>query len=603
MSTIKLLDNILINKIAAGEVVERPLSVVKELVENSIDAGSGEITVEVRDGGTTFIRITDNGRGIPREQVKTAFLRHATSKISNIDDLENVLSLGFRGEALSSISSVSQVEIVTKTINDITGTRLEINGGEVTTQSEIGCTEGTSITVKNLFYNVPARRKFLKKPATESGYISDMINKLAISNPDISFKYINNNSTMLQTKGNGDLKTILYQIYGKEVASNLIELDYQKSGIHISGLIGKPEISRSNRSYSLFFINGRYVKSEIVQSAVEEAFKTKLAIGKFPLFVVNMKISPNRIDVNVHPTKLEVRFSDEDLIYNIVFNGVNEALKSTVLIPETKFEKSQTPQPQHFNNTQDVIYEESTILKPKVFLSEAEPEMCQPKISDSIPNVAFKVPEKILSVKNILEAKPLSFFKDYKIIGQLFGTYWIIEQDNSMYLIDQHAAHERALYEDTLKTLKNEKILTQKLVQPIIIYVSLSEKQRLIENFELFLNFGFELEEFDDTSYAIYAVPHIFKAPVGGDFFLEILDSLEGINKKIENIYELKIETIATIACKAAVKANDRLSYLEARALLDKILMLENPFTCPHGRPTIIEISKYELEKKFKRIQ
>lgn len=656
MKIINLLENSMINKIAAGEVVERPVSIVKELVENSIDAGSTAITIEIKDGGISFIRITDNGSGINKEEVKTAFLRHATSKISNMDDLENVLSLGFRGEALSSISSVSQVEMITKTYKDTTGIRLELQAEEVLTEQEIGCADGTSIIVRNIFFNVPARRKFLKKPATESGYISEIINKLALGHPEIAFKFINNSTIILQTKGNNDLKTTILQVYGKEIMKKLILVDETNGDFSIKGYIGKPDICRANRKYENLFINGRYIKSDIVQNAIEDAFKTKLPIGKFPIFVLNISMNPTAIDVNVHPTKLEVRFLEEDFIYETVFKAVKKALSSENLIPEVTWDnknfvdvvKNSPYKEESQGNVTELLYniDSSTYINENIptndFVKEnilAEPkgsyilddsdvilqktfsfehisennlplenkQYLQKEVAKENQTEEIKVEEiKKEKVENTSKFEPVikkSFFNNYKIIGQVFNTYWMLEQNNSIFMIDQHAAHERFLYEEILARVTKDSITSQRLLQPIILKFSFQEMQTIKDNMDILDNFGFDIEEFGEDSCALRAVPFIFKNPETVDFFVDIVDKLGTINSTMNNIYETKLSNIASISCKAAIKGNDKLDYQEAKSLIEKLLTLENPFTCPHGRPTIIEMSKQELEKKFKRIQ
>ncbi len=648
MGSIHLLDNSLINKIAAGEVVERPASVVKELMENSIDAGATSITVEVNEGGIGMIRITDNGRGIPKDEVKTAFLRHATSKLTSIEDLEDIMTLGFRGEALSSIASVAQVEMVTKTKDSSTGTRIVINGGIVEKEEEAAANEGTVFTMKNLFYNTPARRKFLKKPATEGGYVSEIVNRIALGHPEIAVKYINNGNTIMQTNGGGDLRAAILYIYGKQIASQMLETSYSKEGFTVEGYAAKPELSRGNRNYENFFINGRYIKSTVVQNAVEDAYKGKLMVGKFPVFVLNLKVPANTVDVNVHPTKLEVRFSDENLIYDIMYNAVTKALKQTELIPVVEWDK---PKKVKSDYVQGVI---GDIKNPESdFKYDAEPVSKSYSAADSLAEKSdFKEEQKKENAKNPVlstmdklygsdagiynenndkntkeikrevitdtghteevinkpvltenkeESAKKPFFNNYRIIGQIFGTYWIIEQNNCMYLIDQHAAHERALYEDFIEKFKTSKISSQQLLQPVAVNLSESEKVIVEENRELLESFGFEIEEFGARTYAVRAVPYVFNAPSNVSFFVDIIDMLA--DKNMKSIYDTKEDAIATMSCKAAVKGNDRLSYSEAQELIQRLLKLENPFTCPHGRPTIIEMTRYELEKKFKRIQ
>lgn len=643
MNNIRLLDNNLINKIAAGEVVERPASVVKELMENSIDAGATAITVEIKEGGISLIKITDNGKGIPKEELKTAFLRHATSKLRTLDDLEDIMTLGFRGEALSSIASVAQVEMITKTKDSQVGHKIVINGGVVEKEEESAGNNGTVFTMKNLFYNTPARRKFLKKPATEGGYVSEVVNRIALGHPEIAIKYINNGNTIMQTNGSGDVKSVVLYIYGRQMASQMIETSYSKDGFTVEGLIAKPELSRGNRNYENFFINGRYIKSNIVQNAVEEAYKGKLMVGKFPVFALNLKVPANTVDVNVHPTKLEVRFSDDNLIYDIMYNAVLKALKKTELIPEVTWDKPKKVKSDNvqgtlediaFNNTVEKKAEniETKAVVENDFKYDDKPIFSNQSVAEKAPepknpvlnaiNKVYQEPyyneekpiEKPVETENISkkpEEKPIlneqkeekrkPFFNNYRIVGQLFATYWIVEQNNCMYLIDQHAAHERALYEDFTEKFKNSQISSQQLLQPIAVNLSEGEKVIVEENMELLESFGFEIEEFGARTYAIRAVPYVFNSPSNVSFFMDIVDTLA--DKNLKSIYDTKEDAIAMMSCKAAVKGNDRLSYSEAQELIQRLLSLQDPFTCPHGRPTIIEMTKYELEKKFKRIQ
>lgn len=642
MNNIRLLDNNLINKIAAGEVVERPASVVKELMENSIDAGATSITVEVKEGGISLIKITDNGKGIPKEELKTAFLRHATSKLRTLDDLEDIMTLGFRGEALSSIASVAQVEMITKTQANPVANKIVINGGTVEKEEESAGNNGTVFIMKNLFYNTPARRKFLKKPATEGGYVSEVVNRIALGHPEIAIKYINNGNTIMQTNGNGDIKSVVLYIYGRQIASQMIETSYSKDGFIVEGLVAKPELSRGNRNYENFFINGRYIKSSIVQNAVEEAYKGKLMVGKFPVFVLNLKVPANTVDVNVHPTKLEVRFSDDNLIYDIIYNAVLKALKNTELIPEVTWDKPKKIKSNNVQSTlEDIETNKADINKVESIISKSvddfkyddKPILSNSGVAEKLPepkntvlntanNLYYepiyneqKVVENTIERENIIEKseeKPIlnevkvkekrkPFFNNYRIVGQLFATYWIVEQNNCMYLIDQHAAHERALYEDFTEKFKNSQISSQQLLQPIAVNLSESEKVIVEENIELLESFGFEIEEFGARTYAIRAVPYVFNSPSNVSFFMDIVDTLA--DKNLKSIYDTKEDAIAMMSCKAAVKGNDRLSYSEAQELIQRLLSLEDPFTCPHGRPTIIEMTKYELEKKFKRIQ
>lgn len=680
MNPIKLLDNSTINKIAAGEVVERPSSVIKELVENSIDANASAVTIEIREGGTTFMKVLDNGTGIPKDQAVTAFVRHATNKIVSTEDLESILSLGFRGEALASIAAVSQVEMFTKTREDAIGTYIEIYGGKVMQNHDAGCTEGTAITVKNLFYNVPARRKFLKKPSTESGYISDMVNRFALGHPEISFKYSNNSTVLLHTSGNNDLKTAVLHVYGKDIALKMLSLSEKDKQYQLSGLIGRPELARANRTYENLFINGRFIKSELISSAVEDAYKTRLIIGKFPVYVLNFEMPPTLVDVNVHPTKLEVRFAEEETVYQFVYQAVLKVLKENILIPESNWDAKPTPAVKELMQAeQETLFSTGyETNKPEKKEKDIEPDLTeipdtrQEPLIQEIPAAPKKeaasniqngneqhaersshaIAEEALKFytgsnlkkkegnttsptiealmnQNKKEKKPLvleekrpeeeeetvaenqkkenasqarlPFFNNYRIIGQLFQTYWVIEQGNSLFMVDQHAAHERILFEELKEKFKNKTVISQRLLSPIPLTLTEAEKNTVKSHLPLLSDFGFELEELGQNTYGLKGVPYVFQEPMGANSFLEMVDML-GENT-ISNMYDTKIHTIATMACKAAVKGNDKLSFQEAKALIERLLSIENPFTCPHGRPTIIEMSKYELEKKFKRIQ
>lgn len=647
---IKLLENNLINKIAAGEVIERPASIVKELVENSIDAFSKNIIIEIKNGGTSFIKIQDDGIGIEKNQIKKAFLRHATSKLEKIDDLDSILTLGFRGEALASIASISMVEMSTKTKNEEIGNKITIEGGKIISEEEIASLQGTTFIVKNIFFNTPARRKFLKKDSVEGGYVSEIVNRLALAHPNISFTYINNGVEILRTTGDGDLKNTVFYIYGREICKKLIPINAIKNGFKISGLIGIPELSRGNRSYENFFINGRYIKSSVVQSAIEEGYEGKLMVGKFPVFIINMSVPQNTVDVNVHPTKLEVRFEDENFIHNFLCDAIEKTLKNQVLIPNIEFEDKKTflevTETKPFNieiqkQLEDLLVEdeEQIAIKPKTHTNTplvvnevAEEELIkktelvsrlykpkqetkkfitekdlssiniqQPIIQNIIiEDEENKIEEKTQKFKE-KSIKKHNFFNNYKIVGQIFSTYWIIEQNNEIFIIDQHSAHERVIYEELSQKYKEENISSQRLIEPIVIKATPLEKSTIEQNISLFEKFGFDIEEFGLNTYAIRQVPFIFKTPVEPSFFTELLDML--VDKNISNVYDAKIEKIISMSCKKAVKANDRLSFIEAKSLIEKILKLENPFSCPHGRPTIIKMTKYEIEKLFKRIQ
>lgn len=676
MQKIRLLDAKTINKIAAGEVVESPKSVVKELTENAIDANAGSVTIEIKEGGISYIRITDNGTGIPKEQVKEAFLRHATSKMSQIEDLEHIFTLGFRGEALASIAAVAQVEMLTKTRDEETGTRIVIHAGEIQEMEDTACREGTSITVRNLFYNVPARRKFLKKPATESGYVSDLVNKIALGHPEVAIHYINNGNTVLHTAGNNDPKTAVFYVYGKDAANSMLPISYRKGEYAVSGLIGKPEFCRANRNYENLFINGRFIKNPVVSAAVEDAYKTKLLIGKFPVFVLNLAVEPAQVDVNVHPAKLEVRFKNDDEVYEFFYNAVAKALQETVLIPKAVLEKKpkerlpqaeqqtladmpkKAEQPKEPMIKENIIKESVIKAEPTanpsanpskeiplpqsqgVLLSEEEREkllhaaqQTQPPTSGgrSVDELLKRTPkaegfaqtavpyrreepkpkEEQPKEEQPIELKPIAsdekteeakqpFFQNYKIIGQVFRTYWIVEQGDCLYLIDQHAAHERVLYEEFMNKFKEERVASQRLLTPLMLQLTPMETDVLRRNLALLESFGFELEEFGEK-YALRATPYLLQNPTEVGFFTDILDRLT--EERISNVYDTKILAVATMACKAAVKGHDVLSTREAEELIHRLLGLEHPFTCPHGRPTIIELTKYEMEKMFKRIQ
>lgn len=614
MDKIKILDNLTINNIAAGEVVERPVSVIKELVENSIDAKSTSILVEIKNGGISYIRVRDNGIGIPKDDIQLAFTKHATSKISNIQDLESILTMGFRGEALASIASVSQLEVITRTRQDSLGTHLRIIAGNIESEKSVGTAEGTTLILQNLFYNVPARKKFLKKVSKESLYIKDMIIRFAFSHTNIEFTYINNDEIVFKTKGKNDLASTIFKLYGKDVYKNLIEINYSENGIVVTGFIGKPFISRGNRSYQHFFLNKRYVKNEIIQKAVEDAFKGKIMIGKFPFYILNMTIEPTLVDVNVHPSKLEVRFYDDSIIYQIAYNSVFKSFKSEILIPRVeikdnpisnKFNKDKWKQSEilpnvrlkdkNFNNDNRglKIQENATVELDKSSMSFIKPI----SIDD---NKIMKFDEN-KKVENLSEKLP--FFNNYTIKGQIFNTYWILEQDKSIYLIDQHAAHEKAMYEKIIQQVDNNTVSSQGLIEPIILNLTEKETGIILENKNLLEEFGFQIEEFGNNCFALKGVPFIIKGNILPLFFMDIIDILGKDYAGIKNIYHAKRDLIASMSCKAAVKANDNLTFVEARALIESMLQLEDPFTCPHGRPTIIEISKQELDKKFKRIQ
>lgn len=678
MAQIHILDSETIDKIAAGEVVERPASVVKELVENAIDAGATAITVEVKDGGIEFIRVTDNGSGMEKEQIRTAFLRHATSKIRNADDLSCVASLGFRGEALSSIAAVSKVEVITKTADKITGCRIAIDGAIEKDFEEVGAPDGTTFIVRNLFFNTPVRRKFLKQPATEGGYIADLMEHLALSRLDISFKFVLGNQTRFHTSGNGDLKEVIYRIYGREVANELIPIQVSESGVQIEGYLGKPIMVRSNRNFEIYYINGRFIKSNVIAKAIEEGYKEYLMQHKFPLCVLHISMDTQAVDVNVHPTKMDVRFSDAIGFCNLLANSVRQTLKNREMIPQAtlgndKAEKADAqaakakgPEPFELQRGADYKVMEETRYRaevPKVqefvksplwtrvlgeekvekLVQEAE-EAEKAKIAeeefffeeeDSVAGVQNNKPEpERVEVQNnkpeselveaqgvsaastttaepsIARAEQLNLFEEkilttekriqYQIIGQVFDTYWLIQYEDKLLIIDQHAAHEKVKYERLIKQYREKNIASQTLMPPIIVSLSGQEEGILREHWDTFAQLGFEIEAFGGNEYALRAVPCDLYGCSEREMFLAVLDELcdGGMYGNIKVVEE----KIASMSCKAAVKGNNRMSRAEMEELLDELLTLENPYNCPHGRPTIITMTRTEMEKKFKRI-
>jgi DNA mismatch repair protein MutL len=587
---IKVLDNALIDKIAAGEVVERPASVVKELVENSIDAEAKSITVEIRNGGIDYIRVADNGKGIEPSQLRTAFMRHATSKIADLDDLTNVLTLGFRGEALSSIAGVAEIEVYSKTADAEAGRKIEISGGAVQRESDEGGADGTDFTVRNLFYNVPARRKFLKRPSSESGYITDVITKNALGNPHIAFKFINNGAAMFQTNGSGNPSDAVFAVYGAEVAKNMVAAEYKKDGYAVRGLVGKNELARANRGYENFYVNGRYVKNETVRAAVTDAYSTRLPIGKFPVYVIYLDIAPEQCDVNVHPTKLEVRFADDNAVYNVMYEAVRGALDVKNMIPNVRMKEEKGKQKK-----------ETGMLTFSDPLAEA---VIVPRSYDEkvYAETAVPVVEQIRIEEKPQKQEKSDIFTDYRIVGQVFATYWIIEQNGSLFYMDQHAAHERVLYE-ALCGQVTQTVQTQVLLMPVAINVLPHEREAVLDNMGLLERLGYGIEELGESAVAVRSVPYIFGASAGLGFFTDIMDILieDVVGKKIEDMTAVAMK-INYIACRAAVKANDRLSYIEAKALVERALRLDNPFTCPHGRPTVVKVERREIERLFKRI-
>ncbi len=639
MSKITVLDQATINKIAAGEVVERPSSVVKELVENAIDAKATAITVEIKEGGISFIRVTDNGVGMEKEDVSTAFLRHATSKIKSALDLLSIGSLGFRGEALSSICAVSQVELLTKTKNDFIGTRYVIEGGEEKILEEAGCPSGTTFLVRNLFYNTPARKKFLKSAVTEGGHINELLERLALSKPDISFKYMNNGKTILHTTGNKDIKEIIYYIYGKDIASSIIPiLDTEdNSEIKLTGYIGKPVIAKGNRSHETYFVNGRYVKCSIITRAIEDAYQSYMMGHKYPFTAIHINIPQEFIDVNVHPTKMELRFADNEKMYHIVYDTIRNTLSGKNMIVPVSFsekEDKKIQQQQLFQRQKTYIPEpfevrrkEQTvpIVQEAISTYQATKPIIQETISSAAkynnndeynvitkqePSIVVQENKSFVPTKQIENQEQLTLpldllskdnKKEFHLIGQLFATYWLIEMEDQLFIIDQHAAHEKVLFERMMQKLhQKEEIITQNLVPPMILSLTLREADCLKRNLAIFEKLGFILEDFGGLEYKVTAVPADFVTVDNKELLLEVLDTLLA-DREFKNA-DIVLEKIASLSCKAAVKGNHRMSEAEAKQLISDMLTLENPYHCPHGRPTTISMSKQELERKFKRI-
>lgn len=612
MPNIAILNQETIDKIAAGEVVERPCSVVKELVENAIDAGSTAITVEIKEGGISFIRITDNGCGIERDQVAVAFYRHSTSKIRSAEDLLTVKSLGFRGEALSSISAVARVELITKTYDELTGTRYVIEGSKELSNEEIGAPDGTTFIVKDLFYNVPARRKFLKTAQTEGSYISDMVEKLSLSHPDISFKFINNNQTKLHTSGNGNRKDIIYHIFGREISSSLLEVKHECEYFKVEGFIGKPVITRGNRNYENYFINGRYVKSNILSRAIEEAYKSFLMQHQYPFTVLYFTFF-SELDVNVHPTKMELRFDNNNEIYVELCDTIYAILSHKEMIPEVPVDSTPTPKkivheykepiPEPFEKRRinEVRAAESrSVYGQSVTSAAIEPAAKAPETSS-----AYEPAQVVTGTQQTLGDYDKVFLtesskKQFSIIGQLFKTYWLIEFEDKLYIIDQHAAHEKVLYEKTMARLANKDFTSQRISPPIVMTLDAKESEMLEKYRPQIEQFGYEVEHFGGKEYMISAIPdNLFNIDMK-DLFIEMLDDFS--NATGRQTPDIITEKVASMSCKAAVKGNDKLTLPEINELIDELLSLDNPYNCPHGRPTIISMSKYEIEKKFKRI-
>ena len=612
MADIELLSQETIDKIAAGEVIERPCSVVKELVENAIDAGATAITVEIKEGGISFIRITDNGCGIPKNQVPVAFLRHSTSKIKSIEDLVCVKSLGFRGEALSSIAAVARVELITKTFDSLTGTRYLIEGSKEMAMEEIGAPDGTTFLVRDLFYNTPARRKFLKSPQTEGTYISDMIEKLALSHPNISFKYINNNQTRLHTSGNGNCKDLLYHIYGRDITSSLLEVHHEGELFQVSGFIGKPSVNRGNRNYENYFINGRYIKSTLLSRAIEEAYSKFLMQHQYPFTVLYFEFLSETLDVNVHPTKMELRFGEGPDIYKELCDCIYAVLTKRDLIPEVPVdeEKKMPPVVHAYSEPIPEPFEKRRLNDIREAVAKDSPYSIQyptysPRVAPKENGTVSKENEIVTATQTKLSDIQPDFLseeakKKHRIIGQLFETYWLIEYEDKLYIIDQHAAHEKVLFERTMNRLKEKEFTSQSMNPPLVISLDAKEMESLEKFRPQIERIGYVVESFGGREYMISGVPdNLFHMDMK-DLFIEMLDDFSNLSGR--ETPELILEKVASMSCKAAVKGNNRLSYAEAEKLIDELLTLENPYNCPHGRPTIIAMTKYELEKKFKRI-
>ena len=598
MPQIRILDENTINKIAAGEVVEKPMAVVKELVENSIDSGASAITIEIRDGGISFIRVTDNGCGISFEDIHNAFERHATSKITGINDLFELDTLGFRGEALASISAVSQVECVTKTADQTTGVCYTINGGLNESVKEIGCPNGTTFIVRNLFYNVPARKKFLKTATTESGYITDLVTRLSLSHPEISFNYILNGKSRLCTKGNGKLIDCIYSIYGRDIVSDIIEFSIDSEVIKGHGYIGKPVVSRGSRAFMNCFVNGRYVKNNVLFRAIEEGYAGYRMTQRFPFAVILFDIEPSMMDVNVHPSKMEIRFTEADKIYSILCNSIKNAIISADTIPHVKMNDKK------FAGT--ILETVKTDIKPSIKVPEPF-ESKRVSYADLIPSAQ----EEVFREKPVCESKQQTLFddtamvaenkKNYRVVGCVFATYWIVEYNDEMYIMDQHAAHEKILYEKFKKSIENHSVIAQPVSPPFVITLTADEENIVNTYREVFYNAGFEIDHFGGSEFTVSSVPsELFGLCSEKSITDTILMLTE--DKELLASDSSFTDKVASIACKAAVKGGRRISEHEAYELVNTLFTLDNPFNCPHGRPTMIKMTKTELEKQFGRI-
>lgn len=613
---IAVLEKATIDKIAAGEVVERPASVVKELVENAIDAGADAITVEIKDGGKSYIRITDNGCGISEEELPVAFLRHSTSKLRDASELSDIHTLGFRGEALSSISAVSRVEMITKPQTELMGVRYVVEGSQEVSMDKIGAPDGTTIMVYQLFFNTPARKKFLKSDMTEASYISELMERLALSHPDVSFLFISNKKEKIHTSGNGNLMDTIYQIYGRQIASNLLAVEKETDLLMVSGFIGNSNVARGNRSLENFYINGRYIKSPLLSKAVEEGYVGYLMQHQYPFCVLQITTKEAAVDVNVHPTKQEVRFDDEiaiaDIFKTLVFERLHqrEDIAEVTLDEEIEKEKEQskpvteerTPEPFEKARLQQMREKITKQIHADTPYERKYQEFYQKRESDAN---AHAPKQELPETSKPATYEQTSFLTrearaKHHIIGQVFDTYWLIEHDNKLYIIDQHAAHEKVLYERMMKQLKNKEMTTQYVSPPIILSLTRAE-QDILERFaDVFAELGYVISPFGGNEFAIEGVPgNLFSFDVK-TFFMELLASCDSL--KGNDGHDMILEKIASMSCKAAIKGNNRLSRPEIEALLEELLSLENPYHCPHGRPTIISMTKYEIEKKFKRI-
>lgn len=618
---IRVLDGATINKIAAGEVIERPLSIVKELVENSIDAGADAITVEIKGGGIDFIRVTDNGSGIDAGQVRTAFLPHATSKIRSAEDLFDIRSLGFRGEALSTVAAVSRVEMITKVHSHLTGVRYVIDCGREVSLEEIGCGDGTTMIARDLFLNVPARRKFLKSAATEAGYITEFIQRIAIERSDISFKYVVNNDNKLVTTGNGSVKDNIYRVYGREISDALLTVTASDNGMSLTGYVARPYVARNNRNCEIFFVNGHGVNDRILEKAVETAYKPFLMQHRFPFVFLLLALDPGMVDLNVHPRKTEVKFSMGTTVYDFVESAVERRLRDTEhlnvveLAPEKKPEyKPEKEAPEPFETVRS-----AAVFSPELMKTGPIPQSREISQSLKIPQnrktpdipVVRETPDAKVPGESISEARQLDLFEEkliepskrpqFRIVGCVFDTYWIIEYNDRMLMIDQHAAHEKVMYEDFVKSYKEKKVVSQYIDPPVMITLDARQEMVIERHIGAFESLGFEIEKFEKNDYVLRAIPSGFMKLEEREIFTGLLDEMSDTVSDTDEISVIH-DRLAQMSCKAAVKGGDRLSLMEAEELLTRLLSLDNPYNCPHGRPTMVEFTEKDLEKFFKRI-